>query len=495
VALSADGATALIGAPGDKSGRGAAWVFTSSGSTWTQHGSKLTAPERDREGRFGRSVALSADGDTALIGAPGDSQRLGAVWVFTRSGETWSQQGSELAGGEEAGAGRFGFSTALSADGNTALIGGRSDDEGAGAAWVFTRSGETWAQQGDKLTGAGESGAGEFGYSVALSADGNTALIGGPRDSNGLGAAWVFTRSGETWTQQAERHTAVGELGRAKFGASVALSADANIALIGAPSNDRRLGTAWTLWEVPAPPSLPAVTSVMPDEGSTLGGTTVSVTGTGFSQATAVSFGLRSAPSFTVNSPTSLTAVSPAEPKGTVGLTVTTPAGRSDASTRDLFTFLSPPVASPSPPEPQTSDTPPSSPTPGASATSGVLAFGPAPGSATAACTVILRSRTIRVRNHARASLTLARTGSGRCTGTVTLEVKGKRRRSATTSIGTASFYIAPGTAGLVNIELNRWGRRLLRAAHEHLSARLRILRLSPAPRQARIAAVHLVPR
>ena len=71
---------------------------------------------------------------------------------------------------------------AFSSDGNTALIGGPDDEERKGAAWLFTRSGSTWTQQGEKLTGGGERGRGIFGFSVALSAHGNTALIGGPED-------------------------------------------------------------------------------------------------------------------------------------------------------------------------------------------------------------------------------------------------------------------------------------------------------------------------
>jgi hypothetical protein len=61
-----------------------------------------------------------------------------------------------------------------------------------GAAWEFTRSGSTWTQRGSKLTGGGESGGGDFGLSVTLSADGNTALIGGPYDNGFVGAAWLF---------------------------------------------------------------------------------------------------------------------------------------------------------------------------------------------------------------------------------------------------------------------------------------------------------------
>jgi hypothetical protein len=247
VALSSDGSTALIGGPGD--GLGAAWVFTRSGSTWTQQGGKLTGGEEVGEAfiRFGASVELSSDGNTAMIGGPGDNKGLGAAWVFTRSGSAWAQQGSKLAGTGASGAARFGSSVALSADGNTALIGGPPDNGGTGAAWAFTRSGSAWAQQGSKLMGPGASGAARFGSSVALSADGNTALIGGPLDNGETGAVWAFTRSGTTWAQQGSKLTGTGGSGAIppQFGESVALSSDGNTALIGGPFDNNGLGAAW----------------------------------------------------------------------------------------------------------------------------------------------------------------------------------------------------------------------------------------------------------
>jgi FG-GAP repeat len=251
VALSSDGNTALIGAFFDNAAVGAAWVFTRSGSTWTQQGAKLTAKggEEIGEGLFGRSVALSSDGNTALIGGDGDNTRVGAAWAFTRSGSTWTQQGAKLTakGGEEIGEGFFGLSVALSSDGNTALIGGDGDNSSAGAAWVFTRSGSTWTQQGAKLTAKGgeETGAGVFGSSVALSSDGNTGLIGGSFDNTRVGAAWVFTRSGSTWTQQGAKLTGNGESGEGRFGESVALSSDGNAALIGGPTDHSNAGAVW----------------------------------------------------------------------------------------------------------------------------------------------------------------------------------------------------------------------------------------------------------
>ncbi len=219
VALSADGNTALIGgwnddsvASGDRdySGKGAAWVFTRSGSTWTQQGPKLTPTDETGNGKFGTIVALSADGDTALIGAWNDDTSKGAAWVFSRSGGAWSQQGPKLTGAGEVGEGRFGVAVALSADGDRALIGALYDNGTRGAAWVFTRSGSTWTQEGGKLTGGGESGEGEFGTNVALSADGDTALIGGWRDNGGTGAAWVFV---DPPTATSGAATSVGETG------------------------------------------------------------------------------------------------------------------------------------------------------------------------------------------------------------------------------------------------------------------------------------------
>jgi FG-GAP repeat len=246
VALSADGNTALVGAPGDNNHKGAAWVFARSGSTWSQQGKKLTgAGQPSPSGEFGYGVALSSDGNTALIGAGNDSSG-GSAFAFTRSGSTWSQQGERLIGSGESGTPFFGTSVALSANGNTGLIGGVLDNVETGAAWVFTRSGSAWSQQGSKLTGGGEVAPGRFGERVALSSDGNTALIGGPEDNKNAGAAWVFKRSGEAWTQQGEKLTGGGETGSTPdFGSGVALSSDGNIALIGATYDNTGVGAAW----------------------------------------------------------------------------------------------------------------------------------------------------------------------------------------------------------------------------------------------------------
>jgi hypothetical protein len=245
-ALSADGTTAIVGGHDDNGSVGAAWVFTRTGSTWTQQGPKLTARDEVGAGRFGARVALSADGNTAMIGGWSDNGRAGAVWVFSRTGSAWTQQGPKLTATDEAGAGTFGTGLALSADASIALIGGDDDGGSVGGAWIFTRSGSTWVQRGPKLTGGGESGAGGFGKSVALSADGGVALVGANLDSGRAGAAWVFTRSGSAWIQQGSKLTGAGATGDGGFGDSVELSADGDTALIAAPGDNGNAGAAYT---------------------------------------------------------------------------------------------------------------------------------------------------------------------------------------------------------------------------------------------------------
>jgi hypothetical protein len=249
VALSADGNTAIVGGPNENSGDGAAWVFARSDGVWTPGGTKLplgtgavgTASQ-------GISVALSADGNTAIVGGPDDNSNAGAAWVFTRSGGTWTQQGSKLFGSGSVGAAEQGYSVALSADGNTAIVAGAADNSLAGAVWVFARSGGgVWTQQGPKLVGSGAVGSQVFqGYSVALSADGNTAVMGGPGDNSNAGAAWVFTRSsGGVWTQQGSKFFGSGAVGAAGQGISVTLSADGATAMVGGPHDNSSAGAAW----------------------------------------------------------------------------------------------------------------------------------------------------------------------------------------------------------------------------------------------------------
>jgi hypothetical protein len=107
----------------------------------------------------------------------------------------WSQQGGKLVGTGGVGIPTQGWSVAMSSDGNTGIVGGAWDNSEAGAAWVFTRSGGVWSQQGSKLVGSDAVGVARQGTSVAISGDGSTAIVGGYRDNSQAGAAWVFSAS------------------------------------------------------------------------------------------------------------------------------------------------------------------------------------------------------------------------------------------------------------------------------------------------------------
>src|SRR5262249_40627329 len=140
-----------------------------------------------------------------------------------------SQQGPKLVGTGASGAAQQGASIVLSADGNTAIVGGPADSSGQGAVWVYTRSSGVWTQQGSKLVGTAASGADQQGSSVALSSDG-TAILGGPDDNNGQGAAWVYAWNGSAWTPQGNKLVGTGANGAAQQGSSVSLSSGGSMA-------------------------------------------------------------------------------------------------------------------------------------------------------------------------------------------------------------------------------------------------------------------------
>jgi hypothetical protein len=208
-------------------------------------------------------VSLSADGNTAIVGRAFDNGLIGAAWVWARSGGVWTQQGPKLVGSGAAGNAEQGFSVSLSADGNTAMVGGFGDNGLAGATWVWTRSGGAWTQQGPKLVGSDAVGVSvRQGYSVSLSADGNTAVIGGIGDSNNTGAAWVWTRSGGVWTQQGPKLVGSGAVGNPVYqGISVSLSSDGNKAIVGGAGDNGFVGAAW-VYAAPAP----ALTGLSPSK-------------------------------------------------------------------------------------------------------------------------------------------------------------------------------------------------------------------------------------
>ncbi len=335
VSLSADGNTAIVGGGGDNSTNGAIWVWTRSGSTWTQQGNKLVGTGNSGAAQQGYSVALSADGNTFIEGGNQDNTNKGAAWVFTRSAGIWSQQAKLVGTGQTGTTPIRGTSVSISADGNTAAVGAIGDNFNRGAVWVWTRSAGIWSQQGF-LVGSNSTGFARQGRSVSLSADGNTLIEGGYTDGDPtyIGAFWAFTRSGITWTQKGTKLIGSGYTGASQQGVFITLSADGSTSLLGGPLDNTGVGAAWVF--IPSLP-LPTITSFTPTSAGT--GTTVTITGTNFTGATAVSFGGTAATSFSVVSATSITAVVAGGTSGSVS--VTTPGG---TATKTGFTFLAAPT-------------------------------------------------------------------------------------------------------------------------------------------------------
>ena len=306
VALSGDGRTLAVGAPHESSAArgingnqadnslfdsGAVYVFTriGAGDAWTQQAYvKPSNPQAGAE--FGHYVALSADGNTLAVSAYWEASnakgvngnqrdesipQAGAVYVFIRSGGTWIQQAyikasntGEAGTADSFGEGdQFGWSLALSRDGNTIAVGALTEDggattingddrnnsaPGAGAVYVFARRGATWSQQAYVKPSNIDAGD-MFGYSVALSADGNTLAVGSfdedgsgrgvnPPSNNqnaGSGAVYVFSRAMSSWSQQVYIKPSNGEP-QDSFGVHVALSDDGATLLAGSLDEDCR---------------------------------------------------------------------------------------------------------------------------------------------------------------------------------------------------------------------------------------------------------------
>src|SRR5688572_2526068 len=239
VSLSADGRTLAVGAPHESSAArgsngnqrdnsvfdaGAVYVFTRASDSWTQQA--YVKPSNPQPGaEFGHYVALSADGNTLAVSAYWEASnatgingnqrdesipQAGAVYVFTRAGGTWIQQAyikasntGEAGTADSFGEGdQFGWSLALSRDGNTIAVGALTEDSastgvngdqrnnsalGAGAVYVFARTGNTWGQQAYVKPSNIDAGD-MFGYSVSLSAVGDTLAVGSfDEDGSGRG--------------------------------------------------------------------------------------------------------------------------------------------------------------------------------------------------------------------------------------------------------------------------------------------------------------------
>jgi hypothetical protein len=201
-------------------GAGSAYVFRRSGTSWSLE-QKLVAPDALADDSLGTSVSIS--GDTVATGAARDDTTAGmdagSVRVFLWTGSVWALQAT-LTASDGAAEDRFGNSVAV--DGDVMAVGAPVHDTHTGAAYIFVRTGGVWAQQ-QKLVASDGALGDQFGASVALAGD--VLVVGAPGDEGDEGSAYVFTRSGSTWTQ-AQKLTAPDAGFVAQFGIAVGLSGD-----------------------------------------------------------------------------------------------------------------------------------------------------------------------------------------------------------------------------------------------------------------------------
>lgn len=251
-AISGNGNTAIVGAPGanpSNGDAGQAYMYTKHHGSWTLQQQLVPSPSASND-FFGGAVALSEDGDVAIVGATSTNSNIpGAAFVFTHDGNQWTQQ-AMLTGSDTAGD-QFGFSVALNDNGDQAVVGAPGDSSGAGAAYVFVEQGNIYVRTkltdpGNPTPAAGDS----FGFAVAISASGRRALIGADQSGlssgpNGNGFAEVYVAGRGTWQASQLLRANNGQLGDA-FGDAVALKGNPHMAFIGAEGADSFAGAAYS---------------------------------------------------------------------------------------------------------------------------------------------------------------------------------------------------------------------------------------------------------
>ncbi|MDX2197078.1 MAG: LamG-like jellyroll fold domain-containing protein [Cytophagales bacterium] len=222
--------------------------ITLSLAQWTQSGTKLVGTgSGSTDPRQGWSVALSANQNVLLVGGATDNitTTLGSVWVYSFNGTNYIQYGNKLTSNDASANAQFGTSVSISDDAKTAVIGGPQENAGNGAAWIFTFNGVNFVQLGTKMTSiAGFIGPGSLGESVAISGNGKCIVFGSPGDNGAVGALYVFTMIG-TNPQFVQKLVPADNGGGSRMGTHIAIANNGERILTGGYQDNAGIGAAW----------------------------------------------------------------------------------------------------------------------------------------------------------------------------------------------------------------------------------------------------------
>ena len=236
VALSGDGRTALVGAPGRTVG--AAYVFVEQGGKWSER-QELDSPAGSASDTYGYSVALSADGSTAIVGAPtGGTNQAGIVYSYARQGGTYVLNG-QMTASDGAADDELGASVSLSGLGNVALIGAPLHNGYQGAAYAFVHGARSWSEEREFINPGVPGSA--YGLSVSEAPDGLAGVVGAPLGNNTDGAAYVVSELNSSQQELIASDASEGSF----FGVSVSMNALGTRVLVGSPFANLGDGAAY----------------------------------------------------------------------------------------------------------------------------------------------------------------------------------------------------------------------------------------------------------
>lgn len=233
--VSISGDYAIVGAYGENISAGAAYIFHKTGANTWDSGTKIS-PNLSTQ-YFGYSVSIS--GDYAIVGAHAENSAAGAAYIFHRTGANTWDTGTRIAAPTPSASAQFGFSVSVSGD--YAIVGARGENSYAGAAYIFHRTGTNSWDAGTRIASLTPSANGYFGHAVSM--NGDYAIVGAYGENNVAGAAYIFQRTGTNSWDAGIMIASLTPLANGEFGRAVSLSGD--YAIVGARGENGVAGAAY----------------------------------------------------------------------------------------------------------------------------------------------------------------------------------------------------------------------------------------------------------